>query len=542
MKLFKSSLTIPAIILITGTVFLITNGNFNISPQSPPSKKDQSSNDIYSVSKPVVTQQKDEITAELKNLNSRMNFSLKSPNAKETKDGETTSYEISENTTVKYEQLEPDEKTRGGLKETIVLKDNTASNTYVFDLYLENVDIYEQYTTDKSWHFYDKVRQEVFYIPPGFMIDAKGQKSEEVDIQIEKNKQQGEDQYTLTVTADKNWLASPQREYPVEIDPTVVLSQTDYDALSDLTVAGTTTANATKTRATSGSGGTATLVVVDTTGFAANDWVLVIQMTSTGGTAGDFEERKILTVDNGTQVTFTANKTNGYGTGAQMIKLDVYDDITVQNGGTLTADTYGGTTGGVLYVIGDTLTVDSGGLVDMNGKGGAGGTAGTAGAAGSVGNAGSAGGAGGTGSGPSGGDGANAQSRGGSQGFIADGGGGGGSGGGGEGGSYVASGTDGTVGAAGGDGGGNAGSGGTASTQGSGSSAVGCADFSDSTGCLFMGSGGGGGAGGAGGGGGDSTPGGAGGDGGIGGAGGNGGGISNLTTNTWSNSGTVRTN
>ena len=150
MKLFKSSLTIPAIILITGTVFLITNGNFNISPSSPPSKKDQSSNDISTVSKPVVTQQKDEITAELKNLNSKMNFSLKSPNAKETKDGETTSYEISENTTVKYEQLEPDEKTRGGLKETIVLKDNTASNTYVFDLYLENVDIYEQYTTDKS--------------------------------------------------------------------------------------------------------------------------------------------------------------------------------------------------------------------------------------------------------------------------------------------------------------------------------------------------------------------------------------------------------
>ncbi|KKS03656.1 MAG: hypothetical protein UU56_C0018G0004 [Candidatus Curtissbacteria bacterium GW2011_GWA2_41_24] len=358
----------------------------------------------------------------------------------------------------------------------------------------------------------------------------------------------------------------------ISINYFAFLTPAAYAFGSDRTFSDNTTINTTKTGNAAGSSGNATLTVASVSGFVANDRVLIIQMTGTG--AGNFEERTIASVDVPTQtVTLTENKTNTYtndaSSKAQMIKAEINNSVTVNSGVTVTATAWGGTIGGVIYYIANSFTVNSTGIVDMNGKGfskgsqvsgGGGGAGGYA----SSGSGGSGGTSGNAGSGPGAGNGGTAVNNPGGGGTLTParscgGGGAGGSAGGGAGGSYGAAASNGSAGASGSGGaGGNplgactagsagtgsAGSGGTAgSTYGNAD-----ADFSGTTcnggtGCLFLGSGGGSGGSGSGGGGGAGATtgtGGTGGDGGIGAEGGTGGGIIYISTNTFSNSGTVR--
>ncbi|OGD99405.1 hypothetical protein A3B54_00220 [Candidatus Curtissbacteria bacterium RIFCSPLOWO2_01_FULL_42_50] len=251
-------------------------------------------------------------------------------------------------------------------------------------------------------------------------------------------------------------------------------------------------------------------------------------------------------IDTAATVTLTANKTNTYTNDstskAQMVKAEINNAVTVNSGVTVTVPDFGGVAGGILYYIANSFTVNSTGIVDVNGKGHGGGTAGSLGAGDpNTGGAGSDGTAGGAGSGTGGGGATGVGVGGPSSAELGDNGGDGGSaGGGGAGGSYGGSGTNGSTGGSGAEAGeANGGAAPSGGSSGTAAATNGCADFSDSTGCLLMGSGGSGGAGGGGGGDGDS---GNGGQGGNGGAGGAGGGIIYISTNTFSNSGAIRAN
>lgn len=68
------------------------------------------------------------------------------------------------------------------------------------------------------WHFFDSDGKEQFFIPKPFMVDQKGQKSENIDLQISPV---SATQYRITITPDHNWLISPDRTYPVTVDPTI---------------------------------------------------------------------------------------------------------------------------------------------------------------------------------------------------------------------------------------------------------------------------------------------------------------------------------
>jgi len=69
---------------------------------------------------------------------------------------------------------------------------------------------------DGLWHFLDEETGEsVFYIPQPYMVDAKGKRSEDVQIEIYDE--------TITVIPNQKWLSAPQRKYPVTIDPTIML-------------------------------------------------------------------------------------------------------------------------------------------------------------------------------------------------------------------------------------------------------------------------------------------------------------------------------
>ena len=189
------------------------------------------------------------------------------------------------------------------------------------------------------------------------------------------------------------------------LNPTSLFSQFVGNGSSGaLTVSSNTTIN------TAGNGmsditvtaaaGTSTLTMSSTTGFAANDYVMVIQMIGTG--VGNYERTKISSVTSGTVLTLlgplvkTYTKT-GATSVAQVIRMPQYSSVTVNNTFTLSNPAWNGTTGGVLaFYCSGTVTVTGGtGAIDMTGLGFSGGSVGTGGTyAGASSNAGNPGGAG----------------------------------------------------------------------------------------------------------------------------------------------------
>jgi len=82
-------------------------------------------------------------------------------------------------------------------------------------------------TEDNSILFVNSENETVFTVHTPYMYDSEGNGSYEFDISI----QQRGDTCTVVMVPDKEWLSSPDRAYPVVIDPTVTNSKTvsNYD-------------------------------------------------------------------------------------------------------------------------------------------------------------------------------------------------------------------------------------------------------------------------------------------------------------------------
>lgn len=167
------------------------------------------------------------------------------------------------------------------------------------------------------------------------------------------------------------------------------------------TVSGSTNLSLTATNVTAVAGNV--LTAVSGAGFAANDEILLIQMTGSSGNEGNWEQLKIASVS-GSTVTLTAPTTKTYDAATekvQLIKLPQYTDVTLN--GTLTTAAWNGNTGGVLTFMANNDFTIAGGKLDMVGKGfngslgGAAGTGGNSGTSGIHGDPATAGGNNGTG-------------------------------------------------------------------------------------------------------------------------------------------------
>ncbi len=117
-----------------------------------------------------------------------------------------------------------------------------------------------------------------------------------------------------------------------------------------LTVTSNQTINTTRTMASVNSNASqSTLNVASTAGFGINQEVLVHQTQGTG--AGNYEFGRIASIGSGT-LTLQENLQNIYTQGGasrtQVIRVPNYADVTVQNGATLTAPAWDGSTGGIL--------------------------------------------------------------------------------------------------------------------------------------------------------------------------------------------------
>jgi len=126
-------------------------------------------------------------------------------------DGKTVFAGIDENTNVEYKRLE------NGIKEDIILQEKPNSPpTYRFTFETDGMRLQE---FEGNYYLFDNNGFARFQIPKPFMVDADGKRSESVKITFDKT----ESGYRSTVVPDFSWLSSPDRKYPVNVDPTILL-------------------------------------------------------------------------------------------------------------------------------------------------------------------------------------------------------------------------------------------------------------------------------------------------------------------------------
>lgn len=103
------------------------------------------------------------------------------------------------------------------VKENIIVKEKKDSYQYTFTIHLNNIEAVLR--EDGSVNIYDPDTNETVYnIPAGFMYDANGEYSTAVTYTLTAT---GNGKYSMTVTADAEWINAEDREFPVCIDPSV---------------------------------------------------------------------------------------------------------------------------------------------------------------------------------------------------------------------------------------------------------------------------------------------------------------------------------
>ena len=117
----------------------------------------------------------------------------------------------------------------GTVKENIIV--NEKATTYQYSFALNLTGLYPVMQDDGSIIVYDQDADTKEYeIPAPFMYDALGNVSEDVAYALIGSG----NTYTLTVTANADWINTEGRNFPVTIDPTYVVSTEDtYDTYID---------------------------------------------------------------------------------------------------------------------------------------------------------------------------------------------------------------------------------------------------------------------------------------------------------------------
>lgn len=115
-----------------------------------------------------------------------------------------------------------------GVKENIVVHAAADAYTYSFDMKVKNVTLSLQEDGSVVATATD-TGETVFRIPAPFMTDANHRYSDAVSYSLT---QKGNKKYTLTVTADADWINSEETAFPVVIDPIITTELTKTDVNS----------------------------------------------------------------------------------------------------------------------------------------------------------------------------------------------------------------------------------------------------------------------------------------------------------------------
>lgn len=121
----------------------------------------------------------------------------------------------------------------------------------------------------------------------------------------------------------------------------------------------TNTTNSPTDSACTGTAGTTTLTATNAS-FATGDIIFIHQSQGTG--AGTWERNEIASYTAGTITTVNALSAT-YTTGAQVVVMPQYTNVTVNSGITLTAKAWNGTTGGILALLANDTFTNNGNIL-----------------------------------------------------------------------------------------------------------------------------------------------------------------------------------
>jgi hypothetical protein len=107
-----------------------------------------------------------------------------------------------------------------GIKEDIVVKAPTDISTYPF--FIETNGVNPRYFAENlaGGVFYDDDKNYLFHFEKPFAVDARGVRTDDLGFTIKRDAKS--QKLVALLTIDKSWLKSPERAYPITIDPTVI--------------------------------------------------------------------------------------------------------------------------------------------------------------------------------------------------------------------------------------------------------------------------------------------------------------------------------
>jgi len=114
---------------------------------------------------------------------------------------------------------------KNGLKETILLLHPPTTNTFRFPVTFEGVNPWLQ--EDGSIVAVDEAGAIRWRIAAPFAVDDAGSRAPSVTQQVEE----ANGAQTLVITVDDEWLRDPARQWPVQVDPTVVIEPDPADGM-----------------------------------------------------------------------------------------------------------------------------------------------------------------------------------------------------------------------------------------------------------------------------------------------------------------------
>lgn len=129
-------------------------------------------------------------------------------------------YDVDQDIDLEYEI------TGNALKESIVVK--AQKDSYSFDFNMDIAGLFIEERTDGSIALFEDEEMEgdpLYVIARPYMIDSAGVYSDAVKMSIN----QSDEGFTLSISADSDWMNSAERVFPVVIDPTLLI---DVGALS----------------------------------------------------------------------------------------------------------------------------------------------------------------------------------------------------------------------------------------------------------------------------------------------------------------------
>ena len=130
--------------------------------------------------------------------------------------------DISENTDIKYDVLP------GTVKESIIINDASAlQDRYNYEITAAG--LRAELLEDNSIEFYAADGKVIFSMPAPYMLDSAEEPGFSSDIQIEFTEIEAGG-YSLSYIPDEEWLKSPERVFPVIIDPTISTQPSEHYA------------------------------------------------------------------------------------------------------------------------------------------------------------------------------------------------------------------------------------------------------------------------------------------------------------------------